>query len=118
MDKKIIRVLKALLVSYVVTGILLFVLSLLLYKFGLTEQIVATGIVVIYVISTFVGGVVIGKMMKVKKFVWGLTLGVVYFALLLLISLAVNRGLDGNGANVFTSFLLCAGGGMFGGMIS
>lgn len=118
MDKKAIRILKALLVAYIVTGILLLALSFLLYKFGLSERIVATGIVVIYVFSTFVGGVVIGKMMKVKKFVWGLTLGVLYFALLLLISLGVNRGLDGSGTNVFTSFLLCAGGGMFGGMIS
>lgn len=118
MDKKVIRILKALLVSYVVTGILLLVLSLLLYKFGLTESVVATGIVVIYVVSTFVGGLIIGKMMKVRKFAWGLTLGALYFALLLLISLGINRGLDGSGANVFTSFLLCVGGGMFGGMIS
>lgn len=118
MDKKAIRILKALLVAYIVTGILLLVLSFLLYKFGLSESIVATGIVVIYVFSTFVGGVVIGKMMKVKKFAWGLTLGVLYFALLLLISLGANRGIDGNGSNIFTSFLLCAGGGMFGGMIS
>lgn len=118
MDKKVIRMLKALLISYAVTGILLLVLTFLLYKLNLGEKVVATGIVVIYVLSTFVGGLVLGKMMKVRKFAWGLTLGVLYFAFLLLISLGVYRGLDGSGASIFTGFLMCAGGGMIGGMIS
>jgi len=118
MEKNLIRVMKSLLISYVVTGILLFVLTFLLYKLQLTEAVVSTGIVAIYVLSTFAGGIAIGKMIKVRKFVWGLVLGVLYFALLLLISLGVYKGLDGSGSNIFTSFLLCAGGGMFGGMIS
>ena len=56
--------------------------------------------------------------MKVKRYIWGLGLGVVYFALLLLITLGVYRGLNGDGANLLTTFILCAGGGMAGGMIS
>ena len=115
---KFIRVLQSLLVSYVITGILLLVLTFLLYKMDLTEQIVTVGVIAIYVVSTFFGGLVLGKFMKVRKFAWGLILGILYFALLLLISLGVYRGLDGNGTSILTTFLLCAGGGMFGGMIS
>ena len=69
-------------------------------------------------LSTFVGGFIIGKLMKVRRFFWGLSLGVVYFALLLLITLGVYKGLNGDGANLITTFILCAGGGMAGGMIS
>lgn len=117
-DSKVIWILKSLLASYVITGVLLFLLTLLLYKLELDEQKVKAGIVVIYVVSTFAGGFILGKLMKVRKFMWGLAVGVIYFALLLLISLIVYRTLDGNGTNVVTTFLLCAGGGMFGGMLS
>ena len=72
----------------------------------------------IYVISTFVGGFVVGKLSGVRKFVWGLACGILYFALLLLVSLGIYRSLQGNGTNVLTTFLLCAGGGMLGGMVS
>lgn len=115
---KAIWLLKALLCAYVITGILLLLLTLLLYKFNLDEGKVTGGIIVIYVMSTFVGGLVAGKLFKVKKFVWGLTIGILYFALLMLISLGVYRSMQGSGASVLTTFLLCAGGGMLGGMVS
>lgn len=117
-EGKVIWILKALLCAYVVTGILLLLLTLLLYKLNLDEGKVTGGITAIYVVSTFVGGFAAGKMAKVRKFAWGLTIGILYFGLLLLISFGVYRSLQGNGANVLTTFLLCAGGGMLGGMIS
>lgn len=115
---KVVWVLKSLLISYVITGIMLLVLTLLLYKFDLNEQKVSMGIVAIYVLATLVGGFAIGKFAKVKKFLWGLSLGIGYFALLLLISLGVYRSLQGGGVNIMTTFMLCAGGGMLGGMLS
>lgn len=117
-DSKVMCVLKSLLVSYIVTGILLLVLTLLLYKFDLDEQKVSFAIIAVYVLSTLVGGFVLGKFAKVRKFVWGLSLGVAYFALLLLISIGVYRSLQGGGSNILTTFVLCAGGGMLGGMLS
>lgn len=117
-DSKVLWVLKALLVSYVVTGILLLILAMLLYKFDLDEKSVSAGIIAIYVASTLIGGLVLGKMAKVRRFLWGGGLGIAYFALLLLISLGVYHTLEGNGTNVMTTFILCAGGGMIGGMIS
>ena len=110
--------LKALLCAYVVTGILLLVLTLLLYKAGLREENVNAGIILIYVISTFSGGFVIGKLTGTRKFLWGLLLGVIYFVLLLLISLGIYHSLQADVMNLVTMFLLCAGGGMLGGMIS
>lgn len=110
--------LKALLASYIVTGALLLVLTLLLYKFELNEQIVSAAIVAIYLVSTLIGGIIIGKLTRVRKFLWGLGLGVLYFGLLLLITLGVYRTINGDAASLMTTFILCAGGGMAGGMIS
>ena len=118
LERKILWMVKALLCAYVVTGIMLLILTVLLYKLGLSEENVNAGIILIYVISTFSGGFVIGKFAKVRKFLWGLLAGVLYFILLLLISLGISHSLQGEAAHLVTTFLRCAGGGMLGGMVS
>lgn len=118
MEQAAVWLLKSLLCAYIISGILLLLLAFLLYKLNLDEGKVSAGIIMIYVISTFAGGFIIGKMAGVRKFLWGLTCGILYFGLLLLVSIGIYRSLQGNGANVLTTFLLCAGGGMLGGMVS
>ena len=59
---------KALLAAYVVTGILLIILALALYKFELNEGAVTAGVTAVYLISTFTGGLVVGKLAKVRRF--------------------------------------------------
>ena len=66
---------KALLCAYLVTGMFLLILALLLYKAGLSEENVNLGIILIYVIGTFSGGFVMGKLEGQKKFLWGLGTG-------------------------------------------
>ena len=118
MERKLMWVLKALLVSYVVTAILLMAMAGLLYKFDLNEKTVSAGIVGIYVLSTLVGGILIGKMARMRRFLWGIGIGVLYFLLLLLISLGIYHSLETEVAGVVSTLILCAGGGMIGGMIS
>ena len=117
-NQKIIWLLKALLFSYVVTGISLLLLSVLLYKFEWNEHLVSAAIVAVYVLSTVVGGIVIGKLVRTRRFFWGLRLGNLYFILLLVITIILYRSLSGNGLNMLTAWILCTGGGMTGGMIS
>lgn len=113
-----VRVMKALLVSYLVTGFLLLFLAGLLYKFHLDEPKIQIGIIVTYILSCFIGGFLTGKMMKSRQFLWGLLLGLLYFLIMTLVSLAVNRELQSSSSGFITSFLLCMGGGMLGGMLS
>ena len=117
-EQRAADMLKSLLCAYIVTGILLLILTLLLYKAGLSEENINAGIILTYVISTFSGGFVIGKLTGARKILWGLLLGVVYFLLLTLISLGIYHSLQSDLMNLTTTFLLCAGGGMLGGMIS
>ena len=118
MNRKIMRVLKALLVSYIVTVILLVILAFLLYKFEIGERIVSAGIVSIYVLSTVLGGIIIGKAAQTRRFIWGIALGMSYFLILLLITLGVYRNVNGDMVHLVTTWILCTGGGMIGGMIS
>ena len=117
-ETKILWVLKALLLSYVVTGALLLLLALLLYRLQLDEQAVSAGIVAVYIVATLIGGLAAGKMAKSRAVLVGGVTGALYFVLLILITLGVYRTLDGSGIHMVTTFVLCAGGGMIGGMIS
>lgn len=100
---KVIWWIKSLLASYIVTGILLLVLTFFMYKFELNEKIVSAAIVGIYVVSTLIGGMIIGKLTKSKRYLWGMVLGIIYFVLLLLITLGVYRTLNGDSVSIVTS---------------
>lgn len=117
-DSWVMWVLKSLLVSYVITGILLLLLAVALFKFELNEKAVSAAIVAIYIMATLLGGIIIGKFARVRRYLWGMGLGIGYFALLLLITLGVYRTINGDAVNLVTTLILCAGGGMAGGMLS
>lgn len=113
-----VRVMKALLAAYVVTGLLLLAIAGFLYRFQWDEGKVQIGIILTYILSCFIGGFLAGKMMKSRKFLWGVLLGLLYFLVMTLVSVAVNRELQSSSSGMITSFLLCMGGGMLGGMLS
>lgn len=117
-ETKVLWVLKSLLIAYGTTGVLLLILALLLLRLRLGEQAVSAGIVAVYIAATLIGGLAAGKMAGARRFLWGLGVGVLYFVLLVLITMGVYRTLDGSGIHLLTTFILCAGGGMIGGMIS
>ena len=114
----VLFLLKTLLFSYILTGVLLAILAFLLYKMNLTESIVSIVIIVIYVAATFFGGFVAGKKCRSRKFLWGLLIGGAYFLVLVVISLAVGEPAGQLGDSLITTLVLCAAGGMLGGMLS
>lgn len=114
---KSIFYLKTLLFSYILTGSLLLLLALLLYKLGLSETIVSICIVGIYIVACFFLGFVTGKKEQNRKFLWGFLMGCAYFCILLVMSLAVTRSFEDVGKDLFSTFLICAGSGMLGGML-
>ena len=111
------RLLKALLAAYVVTGGLLLLLALLLYKLRLSESVINLSITAIYLIACFLAGFLMGKMMKTRKYLWGAAGGLLYFTLLALISLAARQG-SAEASSFITTLLLGTAGGTLGGMLS
>lgn len=105
-------------VMFIVSGLLLLILALLLYKMEPGEAVIKIGIIVIYVIAGLIGGLIMGKIMREQKFLWGLAAGAIYFVILFLASSVVRGGFDMDVAKVATTFILCAASGMAGGMVS
>lgn len=107
-----------LLLSYLITTMGLMLLAFLLFKISLNESVVSVGIILIYIISNFLAAFICGKKCKGKKFLWGLGIGSVYFAVLILLSLLMSGSVVGLGSGLLTTFLICAGSGMLGGMLA
>ena len=116
--KIVLKVLSTLLIMYILTGVALFVLAFLLYKMELTENIVTIGITAIYVVSGLLGGIIIGKRMKTRRFLWGIIMGAAYFLVLLIGSALLNRGLTSDMLHIGLTQVMCMGAGMIGGMVS
>lgn len=117
-SEKAVFIIKCMLGAYILTAGLLLLLAFILYRFGLSEKVVSVCIIAIYIVVTFLAGLLAGKKEGKRKFLWGLVMGVLYFGILVVVSLVVNRGVEDVAGNMPTVFFLCAGSGMLGGMVS
>ena len=113
---QVLRMMKALLVAYVMTGFFLLITAGLMYRFELNEGKVKIAVIGIYVLSCFTGGFLTGRMMKNRKFLWGSLLGFLYFAVMLTVSVAVGRELKEAVMGISTTFFICIISGMIGGI--
>lgn len=110
--------LKALIVAYVVTGVLLVVLSFALWKLGISELIIGLGVTGIYLFSCAAGGFFIGKCMETKRLLWGSLIGFLYALVLIVVSLIARGGFQGFAHGEPARLLVCLCGGAIGAFLS
>lgn len=112
-------ILIALAVAALATILLLLLLTVLIYNADISGTVSGILIVAIYVLGPFAGAFVLGKMMKKKRFLWGLLLGVIYFLVFVLISLFTAEEGAVPGIRDYIQVLLAVlPGGILGGMFS
>lgn len=109
---------KLLLIMYLITALLLFVLAFLTKQLEWSEPVIGIGIMVTEVIACGIGGFLAGKIQGTKKFLWGILLGLMYVVLMLLITFFVKKGFSASTQTFVRTLIFCIGGGMIGGMIS
>jgi putative membrane protein (TIGR04086 family) len=119
-DKKgtILRMLLTLALMYLATFLLLLLVSAIVYKMDLSADTAKICMTAVYAVSGFLGGFLMGKQMKNRRFLWGILTGLSYFGIFLLISLAVNGGTVTDAVNLLVVFVLCTASAMIGGMVS
>ena len=116
--EKVIFITKCMLMAYILTAGLLLLLAFMLYRFGLSEKVVSICIIAIYIVVTFLAGMLAGKKAGKRRFLWGLAMGITYYMILVIVSMIVNKGAQAVAGNMATVFFLCAGSVMLGGMLS
>lgn len=117
-NTKMLALLKGLLFSYIITAFILLLLSFLMLQLDLSSAVISGGIIFAYIIPTFIGGLFVGKKLEQRKFLWGLLMGILYFVVLLIVSLMMNKVSPLPFGNLSTAFIVCSLSGMLGGMIS
>ena len=113
-----IYMLKALVISYVITLFLLLIVSFLMHQTGMGGTAVSIAVIVITVISVFIGSFYLGKHVEQKRFIWGLIAAMVYFIVYILISLLVKGDTPVDFLEYGKKLLMIAASGMLGGMLS
>ena len=107
-------VLISLVASYLLSALLLFILTFVLYRLKLKESQIAPAVYALYAISCFAGGLLCGKALRTRRFFWGLLTGVLYFLALFTASLLQVPELS----RMLPVLACCAAGGMAGGILS
>lgn len=115
---KIKVVLRSLFLAYGLTGICLLILAFFVFQFDLGTVPVSAAITAVYVLACFAGGFMAGKYMRKNKYYWGILVGLAYFALLVIVSFAVEKRWDMSLQHLLTTFCMCLGGGALGGMFA
>lgn len=118
MKKKIMCVIFTVFSMSFITAVLLFITAFLLFKLEISDGRVVIGIVVTYFFSCFTGGCIYGKVKEKNKYLYGIIIGMIYFLILLLISLIFSDNVNVISVKMLYSALTCVLGGMIGGMFS
>lgn len=111
-------ILIAMTVSYLITLLSLSLISFGLLRTDMKGSFVNVLLIMTAVISCIAAGLIAGKKMKTKRFLWGILAGVIYFILLCLIKVFLGDTPGIGSPHFLTSFLCCLGSGMLGGMLS
>ena len=117
-EPMLIPVMVILVTMYIITGILLLLLAFLMYRMDLAEPVVNGAIIAIYIIAGFLGGFLMGKKAGVKKYLWGLLMGALYYGVLLFVGVILHQGLNGETMHLLSTMVLCLLSATAGGMIS
>lgn len=116
--KQGLHFIKAFAVSAVISALLLLLMAFLLYKGNLSGLMESILVILIYLISCFAGGFLMGKQEDKRKFLWGAAFGAVYFAVLLLLAVICGPDKAADWPERIRVLFLCVLGGMAGGMLS
>lgn len=117
-NQRIGHIIKALILSFFVTALLIVVFAFFMFKFNISENAIALGVTIIYILSCGLGGFYIGKSIGERKFMWGFLVGAIYLVMLLIVSAIIGGDKSLLSENGFSLILLCLGAGTLGGMLA
>ncbi len=109
--------LRVIIAAFLITGALLLLLAFILYKWEVSETLMTAGTLVIYILSCFVAGLLVGKSGRKRAFLWGALAGTVYYLILLGISLLVTEPEKASAMTILINLAICTASGMTGGMV-
>ena len=117
-NSKVGHVIKAMILSFFVTAVLILTFAFFMFKFNISENVIALAVTLIYIISCGLGGFYIGRVIGERTFLWGLLVGAIYLGIVLIVSAIIGGDKSLISENGLSLVLLCLGGGTLGGMLA
>ena len=117
MKKIAVLILKELLVQIILSTVLVVILAFIVFELSLGDGIIRIMILAIYGICSLVGGLILGKNIQKRKFLWGLVAGAIYIGLIVGISFIIRDETGGGAIGLGTGVAVALGFGTFGGML-
>lgn len=111
------NVCKSICISYIVSFILLLAFALVMFYMNVSDKTVGIFVICTYFFSTLFGGVSIAKSVKRRKFLWGIIIGGIYFAIIFLLSMIGNDNVSSAFSSIVIGTTISVLGGMIGGML-
>jgi putative membrane protein (TIGR04086 family) len=118
MKKTIITLLKETLAEMIISTVLLAMAALIVLKVSPSLPTIKIMILAIYGIASFGGGIIMGKVMETKKFLWGALAGGLYFTLIIIVALIVKGSISTGTVGIISGFIVSMTAGTVGGMVS
>lgn len=110
-------ILRSLMISYLLSGIFLLLLSFALYQLRLKESVINGSVFGIYLLACLIGGFLSGHAIRSRRFFWGLLTGFCYFCVLFVVSCALNGTGLPSVSHAASVLACCSASGMAGGMM-
>lgn len=118
MAEKIIKnIVVILLTQLIVTTVILFISSVIIWKYAYDEKAISAVTIGTYIIVNILGGLIAGKLFKKNRFLWGIASGILYFSVLLLGGVIIFKT-SRLEMSAIINCLICAVSGMTGGMFA
>ena len=102
--------------AWLITAALLLAMAFVMWKFQPDMGKMQLGIYGIYVLSCLFAGRYTGKRGARRKFLWGMCSGMLYFGILVAVSVLSKRTVQPDALHRVFAFVFCTAGGMLGGM--
>lgn len=118
MKKIATTILKETLIQMIISVILVALAAFVVLRISPSETVIKIIILIIYAISSFVGGFILGKVMNKRKFLWGALAGGIYFSIILIAALLIKGSPNAGTIGIMSGIITSLAAGTIGGMIS
>ena len=118
MKRAVFTILKETLIQMIISVILVAIAAFVVLRTSPSENTIKIIILVIYGISSFVGGLILGKAMEKRRFLWGAGAGAIYIGILLLAALAIKGNLNTGTVSLISGIIVSVAAGTVGGILS
>ncbi len=118
MNQKIICLLRTTILCYLISFLLISACAAVVWKSGFSASQMKLAIYAVYAVSCLCGGFFAGRKLQEKRILWGMASGLIYFVVLIALSVILTHAVPTFSSKALLTLGLCLIGSIIGAVIS